>query len=67
MLKNIYYILIPFLFLCTKNGSAQINEDQLGAWYMYFYDTTLKKVLGVYKEMFNTEIGILLEIWNNYY
>ena len=25
----------------SKNGKAQINEDAMGAWYMYFFNTTL--------------------------
>lgn len=32
------------IFLCLpKNGSAQINEDEMGAWYMYFFNTTFKE------------------------
>ncbi|MDQ3072573.1 MAG: DUF2490 domain-containing protein [Bacteroidota bacterium] len=33
----IVYILIPF------PGKAQINEDKMGAWYMYFFNTTFKE------------------------
>ncbi|MFT6147808.1 MAG: hypothetical protein ACJAUH_000487, partial [Saprospiraceae bacterium] len=25
-----------------KEASAQINEDQIGAWYMYFFSADLK-------------------------
>jgi hypothetical protein len=27
----------------SKNGNAQINEDKMGAWYMYFFNTTFKE------------------------
>jgi hypothetical protein len=29
--------------LIVQNGYSQINEDQLGAWYMYFFNTTFKE------------------------
>ena len=34
-----------FLFICTlsPNGFAQVNDDQLGAWYMYFWSVSQKK------------------------
>lgn len=32
------------VFLSTPEiGNAQINEDKLGAWYMYFFNTTFKE------------------------
>ncbi|WP_194766372.1 DUF2490 domain-containing protein [Tamlana sp. I1] len=42
MKKNQFLILITILFLTPKIGNAQINERSLGAWYMYFFDTTFK-------------------------
>ncbi|MEC3907522.1 DUF2490 domain-containing protein [Tamlana sp. 2201CG12-4] len=27
----------------SKYGNAQINEDKMGAWYMYFFNTTFKE------------------------
>lgn len=30
-------LLLPFL------GKAQVNEDEIGAWYMYFFNTTFKE------------------------
>lgn len=31
------YLLFPFL------GKAQVNEEKIGAWYMYFFNTTFKE------------------------
>ena len=43
-MKNSFcLILISLLLLFSKNGNAQINEDKLGAWYMYFFNTTFKE------------------------
>ena len=43
MKKRIFLIIISISFFLPKRGEAQINEDQLGAWYMYFFNTTLKE------------------------
>ena len=35
-----------FLFLLTLNSTlsySQIDQDKIGAWYMYFYNTTFKE------------------------
>ncbi len=29
-------------FFVSKTGEAQVNENKLGAWYMYFFNTTFK-------------------------
>ena len=43
-MKNSFcLILISLLLLFSKNGNAQINEGKLGAWYMYFFNTTFKE------------------------
>lgn len=42
MKKNLIISLLLIIGLAPK-GRAQINEDKLGAWYMYFYNTTIKK------------------------
>jgi hypothetical protein len=39
--KNLIISLLLIIGLAPK-GRAQINEDKLGAWYMYFYNTTIK-------------------------
>lgn len=40
-------VLLPLVavvcLLFPKTGEAQINEDKLGAWYMYFFNTTFKE------------------------
>lgn len=36
-------ILIALTFLFAPNLSAQIDQNQLGGWYMYFYDTQFKE------------------------
>lgn len=43
MKKHFYLTLISLLFIFSKNGNAQINEDKMGAWYMYFFNTTFKE------------------------
>ena len=41
-MKNIFFLLTLCICLFfSKNGKAQINEDAMGAWYMYFFNTTL--------------------------
>lgn len=40
-LKNFCFFL--FISLITFNSSAQVDEDQTGAWYMYFWNTTFKE------------------------
>ncbi|WP_274474827.1 DUF2490 domain-containing protein [Mangrovimonas aestuarii] len=37
-----FFAVISFLF-CSYSASSQIDEDKLGAWYMYFWNTTLKE------------------------
>ena len=43
MKKHVYLLIISILLLVSKNGNSQINEDQMGAWYMYFFNTTFKE------------------------
>lgn len=35
-------VLFAFLLTVTQYSSAQVNEDKLGTWYMYFWNTKLK-------------------------
>ncbi|KAB1066488.1 DUF2490 domain-containing protein [Tamlana haliotis] len=42
MKKYLFVITVSLLFLNPKTGNAQIDENSLGAWYMYFFDTTFK-------------------------
>lgn len=35
--------LITIVFLLPSIGKTQFNEDQLGAWHMYFFNTTFKE------------------------
>lgn len=40
------YILILFITISSfipEIGNAQVDEDKLGAWYMYFYNSTFKE------------------------
>lgn len=43
MKKNIFLIIICVCFFLPETGEAQVNEDKLGAWYMYFFNTTFKE------------------------
>ena len=43
---RINYFLMPiigFFLLLPRYGCAQIDEDRMGAWYMYFFNTTFKE------------------------
>lgn len=43
MKNNFYFLLISISVLTSKIGNAQIDENKLGAWYMYFFNTTFKE------------------------
>lgn len=43
MKKSIFLLLICISFLVPETAEAQIDEDKLGAWYMYFFNTTFKE------------------------
>ena len=43
MKKSILLTVTCLSTLLPKIGEAQINEDKLGAWYMYFFNTTFKE------------------------
>jgi hypothetical protein len=43
MKKSLILLLISLCFLVPRNGNAQINEDKIGAWYMYFYNATFNE------------------------
>ncbi|MFT6802568.1 MAG: hypothetical protein ACJA2N_001757 [Salibacteraceae bacterium] len=43
MKKHVYIFIISICLLVSKNANSQINEDQMGAWYMYFFNTTYKE------------------------
>jgi hypothetical protein len=43
MNKNLFLLVVGISLLIAKNGHAQINEDKIGAWYMYFFNTTFKE------------------------
>lgn len=40
-LKNFYFFLL--ISLITFNSSAQVDEDETGAWYMYFWNTNFRE------------------------
>jgi len=40
-MQKLAVLSILLLFLCTTSGRSQVDEDQLGAWYMYFWNTTI--------------------------
>lgn len=43
-MKNILLLLTLSLSLFfSKSGNAQINQDAMGAWYMYFFNTTFNE------------------------
>ena len=42
MKKRLFLAVIAFGFATPKFGHSQIDENELGAWYMYFFNTTFK-------------------------
>lgn len=38
-MRHVYSFLILFLFFFNFSATAQVDEDQTGAWYMYFWNT----------------------------
>jgi len=36
-------VILTLLFLNIQETKAQVNDKQLGAWYMYFWDTSFKE------------------------
>lgn len=43
MRRNIILTFIAISCFLPKMADAQINENELGAWYMYFFNTTIKE------------------------
>ena len=43
MKKSLLILIIGISIFLPQTGSAQINEDALGSWYMYFFSTTFKE------------------------
>jgi hypothetical protein len=43
MKLSLVLVVIAFSLCLPKIGTAQINQDKLGAWYMYFFNTTFKE------------------------
>ncbi len=43
MKKSLFLLVVSISFFLSKNGNAQINENQTGAWYMYFFNATFKE------------------------
>ncbi len=43
MKKNLFLLVISISLFVSKYGNAQPDENKLGAWYMYFFDTTFKE------------------------
>ncbi|EAR00026.1 DUF2490 domain-containing protein [Maribacter sp. HTCC2170] len=43
MKKSVFLTFLCIMLFLPKVGQAQINEDKLGAWYMYFFDTSFKE------------------------
>lgn len=43
MKKSLLVLIISISLFTPKNGNTQINENEMGAWYMYFFNTTFKE------------------------
>jgi hypothetical protein len=42
MKKSLFLFTVCIFFFLPKNANAQTFEDEMGAWYMYFFNTTFK-------------------------
>jgi hypothetical protein len=43
MKRRLLILVASITFFLPKHGTAQIDEDKLGAWYMYFFNTTFNE------------------------
>ncbi|MGB5323260.1 DUF2490 domain-containing protein [Lutimonas sp.] len=43
MKKRLFILIISASLFLPLTAEAQVNEDELGAWYMYFFNTTFKE------------------------
>lgn len=43
MRRNLFLTLVCVYFFLPSVGNAQVDEDKIGAWYMYFFNTTIKE------------------------
>ncbi len=43
MKKSLLLTLLMFMLLTPYSGKAQVDEDKLGAWYMYFFNAPFKE------------------------
>lgn len=43
MKRIVFCLVLTAYFLTPDTASAQVDENQTGAWYMYFWNTTLKE------------------------
>ena len=43
MKKSLILLSIAIILCVPKSAFSQLNEDKLGAWYMYFFNTTFKE------------------------
>ncbi|WOK04737.1 DUF2490 domain-containing protein [Imperialibacter roseus] len=43
MKKSFLLIAVSIFLFLPRNAKSQINEDKVGAWYMYFFNTTFKE------------------------
>lgn len=43
MKKSLLLLIISLSLFVPKQGIAQLDEDKMGAWYMYFFNTTFKE------------------------
>lgn len=43
MKKSLFLLVVGISLITPKLASSQLNEDKLGAWYMYFFNTDFKE------------------------
>ncbi|MCV6630630.1 MAG: DUF2490 domain-containing protein, partial [Flavobacteriaceae bacterium] len=41
-MKKLFFLLLAIVAIATEAVYAQPNQDQMGAWYMYFFNTNFK-------------------------
>ncbi|MCH4822416.1 hypothetical protein ML462_04455 [Gramella lutea] len=66
MNRSIFLFVVVCLTLFQARAQSP-DEDQLGAWYMYFWNTNFGESNGGCREIINIVTGEVLETGNNYY
>ena len=65
-MSRVYVLFILCLIGFAKANAQGPDDDQLGAWYMYFYNTAFNDSIGAFRAIFNIETGAGSVTGNSY-